>query len=327
MRVGVRVETAWTIGQQLEYVREAERLGFDIAWVEGNAFKSEPFSTAGYLAAQTSRIELGVAIAAVYMMHPVLIASAAATLDDLTGGRFIMGLGCSSVLATDRLGLDTRPLQWMREGLACVRALLAGGPASYEGEVFSLRNVSVTRAKRPLPLFVAAEGPKMQELAGELGDGWIIATAGDGYNQASIRAVEAGLAKSGRARASFRSVAYTRLWTLESPSEELPMLRPVTSRLLARISPAAWKHMGIEGETARRIAGDPGAAPESLIRELIFTGDREAVARRARELAAQGFDELVLESSAVTQLPMDTQYQHYSEMMRRFGEQVLPELR
>lgn len=326
MRFGVRIENAWTTAQQLRYALTAERLGFDTIWVEGNPFKREPFSTLGTLARETTRAQLGVAVASVYFMHPLIMASLAVTVDELSGGRMRLGVGCSSTHALGPLGLRQRkPVAHVREAVALIRALLAAeGPVQYEGEIFRAHGVALTGSTgRPIPIFAAAEGPRMQTMVGEVADGLIFPVANAEYNRRALENVGAGLERAGRRRDDFQIVAYARFWTVDDPDRDTSLLRPLGARLLYRVSPAARAQMGLGEEMAARYVSDPESIPEALLRELITVGDGPAVRAGVGALAALGFEELVLDFPAVPGVTADQQYEKCYALMCAFAEAVL----
>lgn len=328
MKIGVRIENDWTTEQQLDYVRTAESLGFDTIWAEGNPFKREPFSMLGLFARETERVELGLAVASVYLMHPLIMASMAATVDELSGGRMRIAVGASSTHALHPLGLEqSKPLGKVREAVEVVKLLLRGGPQHYEGEHFRLDGVGLTGASgREIPVYAAGEAPKLQTTIAEVADGLIFPVANAEYNRRSLANVDAGLATSGRTRQEFEVVAYQRFWTVDDPAADAEILRNLAARLVYRVSPNARRQMGLDEENAAKWMEDSSTIPPELIDELIVIGVDKSIAG-AREIAAAGFDELVLDFPSIKGLSHEEQYRRYFAILKSFGENVLPELR
>jgi 5,10-methylenetetrahydromethanopterin reductase len=326
VKFGVRIENDWTTAQQLEYAQKAERLGFDGLWAEGNPFKREPFSMLGVLARETERIELGLAVASVYFVHPLIMASLAATVDELSGGRMRLGVGCSSTHALDPLGLrQKKPVATVREAVELIRALLRGGPQNYEGERYSLKEVGLTGATgRPIPIYAAGEAPRMQTMIAEVADGLIFPVANEEYNRRALENVAAGLASAGRSRADFRVVAYARFWMTDDLRADEELLRPLAARLIYRVSPAARAQAGFDEEVAAGYVADPWSIPEEVMHELIVIGGTERALAGVQELADAGFDEVVLDYPSIRGLSHHEQFERCFTMMRRFGEEVLP---
>lgn len=326
MKIGVRIENDWTVNQQLEYVHTAERLGFDTVWAEGNPFKREPFSMLGVFARETKAVQLGLAVASVYLMHPIIMASMAATVDELSGGRMRLAIGCSSTHALEPLGMrQSKPIGHVREAVEAVRELLRGGAAEYEGEIFTLRGVPLSAASgKKIPIFAAGEAPKLQTAIAEVADGLIFPLANSDYNARALENVERGLSNAGRTRGDLTLVAYQRFWTVDDPEADGELLRRLAARLVYRVSPAARRQMGLDEQQAGRWMEDPATIPQSLINELIVIGDAARSEAGVRAIAQLGFDELVLDFPSIKGLSHDEQYQRYFSILTTFGEQVLP---
>jgi probable F420-dependent oxidoreductase len=154
----------------------ADRRGYDSVWVpEGTG--REATSTLGAAAAVTSHIRLGSGILTIFTRPPGLAAMAAATLADLSGGRFILGLGVGHPhLVGAAFGARyRRPLAAMREYVAIVRQALAGGQVTVAGRVFRTGALRLeSRPRYPVPIYLAALGEGMLRLAGEVADGVIL---------------------------------------------------------------------------------------------------------------------------------------------------------
>ena len=161
--------------QIVEKVRIADRLGFDSVWV-AESWGYELFSSMADLVGATERIKIGSGIANIYSRTPALIASAAATLDERSGGRIILGLGTSGAnVVEDWHGVPfEKPLQRTREYIEIIRMILRGEKLVYQSEFFHLARGFKLRFKplrADLPIYVAAIGPKNIAQTGELADG------------------------------------------------------------------------------------------------------------------------------------------------------------
>src|ERR1044072_6351550 len=171
MRLGVMLGyfgAGTTAAEQLELVQEAERLGYDSAW----------------LAAQTGAIHLGSAVFQIPARSPAMAAMTAATLDQLSGGRFRLGLGLSGPQVAEgwhgqRFG---RPLARTRDYLSVVRMALERRRGAYPGETLELPlpdgpgkalKLTLPPPQPRVPIYLAAMGPQNLALAGELADGWL----------------------------------------------------------------------------------------------------------------------------------------------------------
>lgn len=160
----------------IECVRAADACGYDSFWMP-EAWERDAFSILTEVAPQTSRINLGTGIINVFSRSPALIAMSAATLDDLSGGRFRLGLGTSGARVIEDLhGVKfIKPLTRLKETIQIIRLLLSGDAADFKGECFELRRFKLgfKPFRSDLPIYVAALTPKSLRQIGELADGWL----------------------------------------------------------------------------------------------------------------------------------------------------------
>jgi len=169
-----------------EGLAEAERLGFDSCWT-AEAYGSDALTPLAWWGAATERIKLGTSICQISARTPTAMAMAALTLDHLSGGRFVLGLGASGPQVVEGWYGDDyrRPLARTREYVEIIRRVLEReAPVEYKGERYQLPNPHGTGYGKPLksivhplradlPIYLAAEGPKNVALAAEIADGWL----------------------------------------------------------------------------------------------------------------------------------------------------------
>ena len=212
MRTATTIEASgadWA--QTVEFVREAEKLGLDICWV-AEAWGAEAPSVLGYLAARTSRVLLGSGIIQLGTRTPMAIARAAITLSNISGGRFLLGLGASGPQVIEGLhGVSfARPLTRMRETVEIVRLAASGARVSFTGREYAVplpgseaRPMRLSmRSSYPIPVYLATLGPAMLRLTGEIADGWLGTSFVPEAAAAYFSFLDEGLAAAGRSRAS-----------------------------------------------------------------------------------------------------------------------------
>ncbi len=216
MRLGVHIGY-WGLGlssaDQLEIVLEAERLGYDSVWAS-EAYGSDAATVLAWLAAQTTTIRLGSAIFQMPGRSPAMTAMTAATIDQLSGGRMLLGIGSSGPQVAEgwhgqRFG---RQLQRTREYVAVVRMALARERVEFAGETLELPlpdgpgkalKLTIAPVQDRIPVYLAAIGPRNTSLAGEIADGWIPMLASPEHLGESRRLLEEGAARSGRSLGGF----------------------------------------------------------------------------------------------------------------------------
>lgn len=210
MRAATTVELSADVAQTVDFVVEAERLGLDMCWV-AEAWGADAPSALGYLAARTDVMLLGSGVMQVGTRSPVLVAQTAITLSNLSGGRFLLGLGASGPQVMEGLhGIAFhRPLSRTRETLEIIRQVFEGGRISHSGKEFQIPRPGgeakpmrlSTRPEHPIPIYLATLSPAMLRLTGRLADGWLgTSFVPEGADQAYFAHLDEGLAESGRDR-------------------------------------------------------------------------------------------------------------------------------
>jgi F420-dependent oxidoreductase-like protein len=185
------------------FVQAADRLGYDRIWV-AEAYGWDAFTVLTEMACQTERIELATGIVNVFSRSPALIAQTAASLDRISGGRFVLGLGTSGhqVISGWHGVPFERGVRRMRETIEIVRAVLRRDRLTYDGEIFHL-DMGLKLITHPvrdrIPIYLATLTPSGLALAGELADGWLPVFFSPRHFDAVLRPeLEKGARRAGR---------------------------------------------------------------------------------------------------------------------------------
>jgi F420-dependent oxidoreductase-like protein len=184
----------------IDLSRLAEGLGYETVWCS-ELYSFDAFTTLTQIATATRTIKLGTNIANIYARTPAMLASTAASLDQLSGGRFILGIGVSGPQVIEGWhGVPyDRPIARTRETIEIVRRVLSGDKLIHEGSVFNLTKGLriINEPIRPdLPIYVASLGPKNVEMTAELADGWLPTFFSPAHARETFGpGLEAGLAK------------------------------------------------------------------------------------------------------------------------------------
>lgn len=174
--------------QALELVREAERLGFDSVWT-AEGYGNDALTPLAWWGSHTTRIKLGTAVAQISARPPTMAAMSALTLDVLSGGRFILGLGVSGPQVVEGwYGAPfTAPLGRTKEYVEIIRQVSRrDAPVQFQGKHYQLPlaggtglgkalKLSLRPERTELPIFIGAEGPKNIAQTAEIADGWVAA--------------------------------------------------------------------------------------------------------------------------------------------------------
>ncbi len=216
MKLGVHIGY-WGLGltseDQLHIDQEAERLGYDSVWT-AEAYGSDAATVLGWLAGQTSKIRLGSGIFQMPGRSAAMTAMTAATIDQLSGGRMILGIGSSGPQVAEGWHGQrfARQLQRTREYVAVVRMALARERVDYHGETLELPlpdgpgkalKLTIGPVQERIPIYLAAIGPKNTALAGEIADGWIPTLFSPEHVSELRPLLEEGAARSGRTLEGF----------------------------------------------------------------------------------------------------------------------------
>jgi F420-dependent oxidoreductase-like protein len=199
------------VSLDMELIKEAERLGYDSVWT-AEAWGSDAVSPLAWIGAQTSKIRLGTAIMQLPGRSPANTAMTAMTMDQLSGGRFILGLGTSGPQVVEGwhgVPFD-KPLTWLREYVAIVKAIFAREkPLEFEGARYQIpyRGPGATGLGKPLksilhgrkdiPIYTGSMAPKSQELSAEIGDGLLLTCMHPERFDVIEPHLQAGFAKAG----------------------------------------------------------------------------------------------------------------------------------
>ncbi len=285
-RIAAGVAPARSLAQSIERVRLAEQAGCDSVWLTQLPNERDSSIVLTAYAGATDRVGLGSFVLPIYTRHPTAMAQMAATLDEVSGGRFRLGIGVSHKVTVEGLwGLRLeRPVEAMREYLQIVRALLAEGSVSFEGARFTARCVYTAPRRPELPILVAALGPRMLELAGELADGVALWMCSPGYIESQVvPRVRAGRERAGRDLDGFEIVAALDA----SLTSDVEGAREVFRGRFERYASLPYYRSmldasGFAAELAR------GEITDGMLHELAGMGDEPAVREAVRRYRDAG---------------------------------------
>ncbi|MGH7764092.1 MAG: LLM class flavin-dependent oxidoreductase [Candidatus Dormibacteraceae bacterium] len=209
-RLAVINNAGKTIAEAVNRAQTAERLGVESVWVtQLPDYRDMSLVLAGYAAA-TERVKFGTGVLPIYTRHPTAMVQMAATLDELSGGRFILGMGISHKVTVETMwGLRLEhPVDAMHEYLTIVRTSLRDGGCDFDGDHFSAAWRYSGPRRADMPVMISALHPRMLELAGEMADGVVLGNCPPAYIQEMVvPAIRAGRGKAGKTMEGFDIVA------------------------------------------------------------------------------------------------------------------------
>ena len=327
MKLGVNLGY-WGAGNDadnLALAKEADDLGYAVAWV-AEAYGSDAATVLAFVAAQTSRIDVGSAIFQIPGRTPANCAMTAATLDTLSGGRFRLGLGVSGPQVSEGwhgVRFD-KPLARTREYSDIVKLALSRQKVRYEGQHYVLPlpdgpgkalQLTVHPVREHIPMYLAAVGPKNLELSGELFDGWLAIFYSPDFAEEQLAQIEAGRAKAGRTMEGFDVVPTVPIVVGDDPRA---CADPVRGYAALYVGGMGSRDKNFYNQLATRMGFDEAAAkvqdlylgreyaeaaaavPFEFLDATALLGSKERIAEKMQALAASGVTTLTLSPFAGT---------------------------
>jgi 5,10-methylenetetrahydromethanopterin reductase len=233
-RVGIRLYGGLAPTQCVAFARAAETAGLAALWFAENPMERGILPALAACAVATRRIELGIGVWNPYTKHPAQIAMEIGALDELSGGRVVLGLGSGLAAPIRRLGIDNgRPIAALRDTFHIVRGLLRGESVTYKGRVFSVEGAKLSYTPRPdMALLMAARGERALALCGEIADGLMVSNmCPPGFARHALAAVQASAAKAGRP-IQRRMVQYAPCAVSADRATALAAIKPVLAGML-----------------------------------------------------------------------------------------------
>ncbi len=293
-----------------DIAREAETRGYRTAWV-GEAAGAEAIVLSTLIATHTRTLRIANGVIPVQTRTPIVYGQAAATLAHVAPGRFALGLGLSSEIIVGQWhGLPFAPsVQQMREAVQIIRMVAAGERVSFDGRFYKLRNfrLAIPAPSPPPRIYLAALGPRMCELAGEVADGVLLNWIPPAAVPASIRHVEAGARRAGRRPEDVEVAVYVRTSVTDDPEPVRQALaRDITGYAIvdayARFFAAVGYAREVEAVNAAWKAGDRPAAVQGISRRVLdglgAVGDAAACRAQIEAFARAGATPVVLPFAA-----------------------------
>jgi F420-dependent oxidoreductase-like protein len=275
---------AWMVSspETTDVVGEAERLGMSSVWIP-EIWGQDAFTQAAFLAARTSTITIGTAIAQIGARTPAMLAMSSMSLQALSGERFVLGLGTSGPQVMEGWhGVRFRsPIKTTRETIEIVRMVARGDRLDYDGDIYKLplpdgpgRPIRSMLSPVSVPVYVASLGPRNLRLTGAVADGWIGNAFMPEHAEVFLRELEAGAVSTGRSL------------------DDLEMMIPVAVEFTEDVEGAAKRHaegyaftmgaMGTKNQNFYNAAFERQGYGEDVraVQELWAAGDRSRAAER-----------------------------------------------
>jgi len=308
-----------TAADQLDLARTAESLGYDSIWT-AEAYGSDAATILAWLAAATSRIKLGAGIFQIPARSAAMTAMTAATIDNLSGGRMLLGLGSSGPQVSEGFhGVRfAKQLQRTREYVAVVRKALAREKIEFHGETIDLPlpdgpgkalKLTIRPVQERIPIYLAVLGPKNVALAGEIADGWLPVFFSPEHTKALRVPLEEGAARAGRSLDGFRICPSVNVMIGDDLESARNSMRPIIALYVGGMGSREQNFYnrlvssyGFERDAEKvqelYLAGQKTEAmfalPDALIDLVSIVGPRDRVKAKLRDFRDAGVETLIV---------------------------------
>lgn len=312
-----------------------EQWGFDYLWLADERFFRDVYAQLTLCALVTSRVKLGTGVTDPYSRHPALTAMGIATIDEISGGRAILGIG-AGISGFKEMGLKVhKPTKAIREAVEFIRLLMTNRPITYHGEFVHFDHGVLNVPGRPdLPIFIAGMGPMNIQLAGQIADGLIISSCvADAMIDHTLELLAKGAKKAGRdpsqiilasrvnvaisdhgehARQAVKPMIAA---LLVSKKPDFSFLEPLGLRLPEKLAEAVEKtSYGHDRAEIRRVAD---LIPDEFVDALTVAGTPDEVAESIRRMARRGVGQLIV-------YPVPCHGDTEENVLRRLATEIIP---
>ncbi len=296
MKVGIEFVPNEPLTKLAYYVKLAEDNGFEYCWITDHYNNRNVYMALTAIAAATNKIKVGPGVTNPYIRSPAVTASAMVTLDEVTSGRAVLGIGPGDKATFDALGIEwTKPVTTIKKAIADMRALM-NGERLEEGAVLAIK------PSTNIPIYMGAQGPKMLETAGMIADGVLINASNAKDFEAAVPLIKKGVDAAGRSMEEVDVAAYACMSVDKNSDKAKAAASPVVAFIAAGSPPMVLERHGIDPEKVATISaalkkGDFGTAfgtvDDTMLEAFSLYGTPEEVIEKIEALAKMGVTQVV----------------------------------
>ncbi|MFX1301659.1 MAG: 5,10-methylenetetrahydromethanopterin reductase, partial [Promethearchaeota archaeon] len=231
----------------------AEKYGFDFCWITDHFNNRSVYVILSLLANYTDQIMLGPGVTNPYLINPVQTASTLMSLDNLSGGRAILGIGAGDKITLNLLGIErTKPLTAVKESVEIFRSIFDSGKIKgYKGQVFTVEKAKVAFEKTgELPIYIGAQGPLMLQLAGSMGQGVLVNASHPVDFKFALEQIDKGIKEANRKPKDVDVAAYASVSVDKKMEKATKAATPVVAFIVAGSPPVVLERHGISLESS-----------------------------------------------------------------------------
>lgn len=329
--VGLHWDSSFSSDNLISLIKDIELLGYDQIWVSNEKFFHDMYITASVVAQNTKNIKIGTFIVDPYTIHPALSTVAIATLDEISHGRALLGIGAGGT-GFPEMGISRhKPVQAIRETIVLVRELLSGKKVSFNGKIINLSNCQINfKTRSNIPIVLASRGDQILQLGGEIADKVMIATYAEpnGINHA-VNQVRKGTSRSNRQFTYSNIISRVDACISDDHNDAINAVKPMVGVILWNSYPnfEFVNHVGltvppdIEKLIAKRdyslIIENSQKIPDEFVDKYCWAGTASEVAHKVAKVINLGIQDIIF-------LPMPSKKSPIRNTITKFIQEVIP---
>ena len=321
----------WPLEETISHYRLAEEKGFDYVWVADYANSRSLYPVLTMTALNTKRIKFGPCVTNPFTRHPAITATSIATLNELSGGRVVLGIGAGDETILKSLGITRKiMITTMRETVAVIRKIMGGEKVVYTGKTLQISDFSLFyKPKRVAPVYIGARGRGMLQLAGEIGDGVLMDLSHPVEVKIALDEVRKGAKKTGR-KVDDMDLATSAIFSVASDVEKAKdSVRWIVALIASNASPDVLERHDIDIESAKTLRdalqkeGLEKAAKmttEEMLKAFSISGNADFCVDTLEKLEKTGLTQIVC-------MNVDSQIARVKEQLELLDKSILPHFR
>lgn len=324
---GIEFLPAKSIEKLVEYAKLSEEAKIDYVWVTDHYNNRNVYATLTAMAYATNNIKLGTGVTNPYVINPCWTASAIATIDEVSKGRAVLGIGAGDKITLESIGVEWKePLTTINEAVYIMKKLLNGERVTFNGKIYNIKNAKLNyKPSRKIPIYIGAQGPKMLALAGSLADGVLINASHPIDFEYAIKHIKESLEKREEKIDFFDIVAYTSLSIDENEEKAKEAAKIVVAFIVGGSPQTILERHNIDISKASEISdaiskGNFGKAlslvDEKMLNEFAIVGTPKQVMEKFDSLKKIGVTQIVAGSPIGPEMKKSIKL--YGEIIKTF---------
>jgi len=306
MKFGIEFVPNSPIDEVTKWASLAEQKKFDYIWVTDHFNNRNTYVTLTSIALKTSTVKIGPGVTNPYLINPAWTASAMASLNEVSRGRAVLGIGAGDKTTISYLGLEQKsPVAALAECVNIIKGLLKGEDVKLLGRVFNVAGARLNYQPDYVPIYLGVQGPKMLHLAAQISDGVLINASHPLDISLAVKEVRSSLNEAGKLISNFDTAAYTSFSVSADPVEAVKLARPVVAFIAAASPDSVLERHGLSAERVQVIktALAKGqfkegfkAVNDELLEVFSITGTPSQCTEKIATILKEGVSQLVIGS-------------------------------